>query len=214
MAERMVIAKSPLGIVVDGVDLGRGARPGRIELYGAHETYAARGAFPGGQSFSRGPGPGSAYGNQLRFHDRHSRLRRWRCVPLHRSRRRPCRAPDEATGFRLVPGEHSLVPQPPRALRRGLRQEARRRAPARRVGRASADNQATRRSGLRGDHRSGPRRIRRHGPSSGRQARVRRTPWPRTPGRHILSNFDTKTTCIAWNASRRLPGPSLHPGGS
>ena len=41
--ERTVLAPSPLGVVVDGADLGRTATLGRVETYGADETYPTRG---------------------------------------------------------------------------------------------------------------------------------------------------------------------------
>ena len=40
---RPVIEVSPLGILVDGVDLGQGVEAGKVESYGANEHYASRG---------------------------------------------------------------------------------------------------------------------------------------------------------------------------
>ena len=54
MADRPVIAKSPLGIVVNGVDLGRSAQLGQVESYGSQETYATRGAHSRAVNHFRG----------------------------------------------------------------------------------------------------------------------------------------------------------------
>src|SRR5215469_15047352 len=43
LAGRPAIATSPLGIVVDGRDLGQGAGLGRVETYRADEAYPTRG---------------------------------------------------------------------------------------------------------------------------------------------------------------------------
>ena len=145
MADRPVIAQSPLGIVVDGVDLGRFAQLGEVESYGFEETYATRGVhsravnhFKGARVRARHAETKADFTIDIRVFDDGAAFR---IIVPDAGRER---VPDEATAFRLVAGEHGLVPQPPRALRGSPREEARRRGEGRRVGRASADGQAAR----------------------------------------------------------------------
>ncbi len=49
-----VIENSQLGIVVDGVDLGRGVLPGRIKRYKIHEEYPTRGGHSQGLNYCNG----------------------------------------------------------------------------------------------------------------------------------------------------------------
>ena len=68
MAGRPVIEPSQLGIVVDGVDLGRGAELGAVEAYRGDETYSTRGVhsrgvnrYRGARVAAREPGTGIAF---------------------------------------------------------------------------------------------------------------------------------------------------------
>src|SRR5258708_7247753 len=54
IGDRPVIEHSPLGIVVDGVDLGSGAELGKVEPYEANETYPTRGVHSRAVNHHRG----------------------------------------------------------------------------------------------------------------------------------------------------------------
>jgi alpha-glucosidase len=102
---RPVIAPSALGLVVDGVDLGRGAAIGEVERYRIDERYPTRGVHSrainrcnGARISARHAGSGLAYTVEVRAFDDGAALRL--IVP---GGERP-RVVDEATAFRLVPG--------------------------------------------------------------------------------------------------------------
>jgi alpha-glucosidase len=105
MADRPVLAASPLGIVVDGVDLGQGVELGRVETYEANEAYPTRGVHSRAVNHYRG----------ARVAARHVKTQAdftidvrvfndgvaFRYVVPGEGRER---VPDEATEFRLVDG--------------------------------------------------------------------------------------------------------------
>ena len=105
MADRPVIAKSPLGIVVNGVDLGRSAQLGQVESYGSQETYATRGAhsravnhFRGARVRARHVETETDFTIDIRVFDDGAAFR---IIVADVGRER---VPEEATRFRLVPG--------------------------------------------------------------------------------------------------------------
>jgi alpha-glucosidase len=104
-AGRPVIAPSELGLVVDGVDLGRGAALGEVERYRVEESYPMHGVHSrainrcnGVRIPARHAESGRAYTVEARAFDDGVALRI--IVP---GGERP-RVVDEATRFRLVPG--------------------------------------------------------------------------------------------------------------
>jgi alpha-glucosidase len=105
IADRQVIAKSPLGIVVDGVDLGRIAQLGQVESYESQETYATRGVHSRAVNHFKGARVQASHGEtkadftiDVRVFDDGAAFRI--IVPdVGRER-----VPDEATAFRLVGG--------------------------------------------------------------------------------------------------------------
>jgi alpha-glucosidase len=104
-AGRPVIAPSALGLVVDGVDLGRGATVGGVEKYRLDESYRTRGAHSraisrcnGVRVSARHAESGVAYTVEARAFDDGVAFRI--IVP---GGDRP-RVVDEATAFRLIPG--------------------------------------------------------------------------------------------------------------
>jgi alpha-glucosidase len=102
---RPVIASSPAGIVVDGVDLGQAAVLGRAEAYQADEEYPTRGVhsraidrYRGARVPVRNARTGADYTVEVRaFNDGVA----FRYVVPGGGRERVV---DEATSFRLVPG--------------------------------------------------------------------------------------------------------------
>jgi alpha-glucosidase len=90
---RPVIERSPLGILVDGVDLGQGSTLGRVERYSFDERFPWRGVHSTARS----------RGNGARVAMTHAATRSAWTVEL--------RAFDDAAAFRvLVPGSGSRVP--------------------------------------------------------------------------------------------------------
>jgi alpha-glucosidase len=104
-AGRPVIAPSELGLVVDGVDLGRGAAIGEVERYRVEESYPTRGVHSravcrcnGARMSARHAESGLAFTVEARAFDDGVALR-----VIVQAGDRP-RVVDEATRFRLVPG--------------------------------------------------------------------------------------------------------------
>ena len=101
---RPVIEASPLGILVDGVDLGQGVEAGKVESYGANEHYASRGVhsqatnrFNGARIALRHSASGTDSVLDVRVFDDGIAFRY--IVPGKGSR-----VPDEATAFALPAG--------------------------------------------------------------------------------------------------------------
>src|SRR5947208_3695616 len=101
---RPVIEASPLGILVDGVDLGQGVEAGKVESYGANEDYASRGVhsqatnrFNGARIALRHSASGTDSVLDVRVFDDGIAFRY--IVPGKGSR-----VPDEATAFALPAG--------------------------------------------------------------------------------------------------------------
>jgi alpha-glucosidase len=104
-AGRPVIAPSPLGLVVDGTDLGRGAALGAVETYRFDERYPTRGVHSsavnrgnGVRVSARHPQSGTAFMVEARAFDDGVAFRT--VVPGGDRER----VPDEATAFRLAEG--------------------------------------------------------------------------------------------------------------
>jgi alpha-glucosidase len=103
MADRPVLVASPLGIVVDGVDLGQGAELGRVETSEADESYSTRGVHSravnrhrGARVSARHAKTGADFTIEVRvFNDGVA----FRYIVPGEGRER---VPDEATAFRLV----------------------------------------------------------------------------------------------------------------
>jgi alpha-glucosidase len=92
-AGRPVIEASPLGILMDGVDLGRDARVGRVDRYSTNERYPWRGVHSEAVDRSRG----------ARLHLTHAKAAEGVVVEL--------RAFDDAAAFRfVVPGRGPRAP--------------------------------------------------------------------------------------------------------
>jgi alpha-glucosidase len=109
IAGRPVIEPSPLGIVVDGVDLGRGAELGAIEAYRGDEIYPTRGVhsravnrYRGARVAAREPGSGVAFTIDVRAFDDGAGFRF--LVPGEGRR-----VLDEATAFRPAAGSTAWV---------------------------------------------------------------------------------------------------------
>jgi alpha-glucosidase len=103
---RPVIEPSPLGLEIDGVDLGQGVAIGSVERYRTDETYAWRGVHSSAVDRSRGArvavrhvATGTEYTVDLRAFDDGIAFRF--VVPGAAGRRR---VPDAATGFILPAG--------------------------------------------------------------------------------------------------------------
>src|SRR5256886_8231653 len=101
---RPVIEVSPLGILVDGVDVGQGVEAGQVESYGANEDYASRGVhsqasyrFNGARIALRHSASGTDSVLDVRVFDDGIAFRY--IVPGKGSR-----VPDEATAFALPAG--------------------------------------------------------------------------------------------------------------
>jgi len=100
LAGRPVIDASPLGILLDGVNLGRDARVGRVERYSTNERYPWRGVHSQAVDRSRG----------ARLHVDHAKAPEGFVVEL--------RAFDDAAAFRfIVPGPGRRVPDAASAFR-------------------------------------------------------------------------------------------------
>jgi alpha-glucosidase len=105
MADRPVLAASPLGIVVDGVDLGQGAELGRVETSEVDESYPTRGGhsravnrYRGARVSARHAKSGADFAIDVRvFNDGVA----FRYLVPGEGRER---VPDEATAFQLVAG--------------------------------------------------------------------------------------------------------------
>ena len=93
LRNRTVIENSALGIVVDGVELGRGVLPGKIERYNIHEKYPTRGGHSESVNNCNG----------ARVAVTHVATRTNYSIEIH--------AYDDGIAFRyLVPGSGSRVP--------------------------------------------------------------------------------------------------------
>ncbi len=100
LAGQPVVEPSPLGILMDGVDLGRGARLGRVDRYSTNERYPWRGVHSEAVDRSRG----------ARLHLTHAKAPEGLVVEL--------RAFDDAAAFRfVVPGRGPRVPDAASAFR-------------------------------------------------------------------------------------------------
>ena len=100
LAGQPVIEASPLGILMDGVDLGRDARVGRVDRWSTNERYPWRGVHSEAVDRSRG----------ARIHLTHAKAPEALVVEL--------RAFDDAAAFRLVvPGRGPRVPDAASAFR-------------------------------------------------------------------------------------------------
>jgi alpha-glucosidase len=106
MGGRPVIEASPLGVVVDGDDLGRSAEVGRVERYEGDTSYRTRGVhsravdrFRGARVSARGGKGKTGFTVDVRVYDDGVAFRH--VVPGEAGR---ARVPDEATAFRVAPG--------------------------------------------------------------------------------------------------------------